>query len=286
MVERGGTGNEIRGADGPAIIGVDIGSSSIKAVAFDMRGQKLAASSRPTPMARMATGGEYDPNFVFDTALAVLAEVAGALDGRPVAGVAATSIGESCVLIDGAGRAVAPSIAWFDRRTMGEAAEIANRVGVDRLFQLNGVGPEFSFTLAKLMWMRRHWPDVFGPARRVLLMADWIAFRLSGVAASGPTLAARTQYYDTGRNEWSAELLALAGCDTDFPAPIRTGGTALGPVRPEILAATGLRRHADCRRWRSRPYRRRDGLRPLPPGHAGGQHGHGGAAPARHVECR
>jgi len=240
MVEREGTGAEIHGADGPAIIGVDIGSSSIKAVAFDAAGRKLAASSRPTPMTRMATGGEYDPDTVFDTALAVLSEVAGALDDRPVAGIAATSIGESCVLIDSAGKAVAPAIAWFDRRTMGEAAEIANRVGTDRLFQLNGVGPEFSFTLAKLMWMRRHWPDVFGPARRVVLMADWIAYRLSGVAATDPTLAARTQYYDVPANAWSAELLALAGCDTDFPAPIRTGGTALGPVRPDILAATGL----------------------------------------------
>ena len=161
MQERDGVRVEARGADGPAIVGVDIGSSSIKAVAFDAGGRKLAAASRPTPMARMATGGEYDADTVFDTALAVLAEVARALAGRPVAGIAATSVGESCVLIDGEGRAVAPAIAWFDRRTMPEAAEIAERLSADRLFQLTGVGPEFSFTLAKLLWMRRHWPDAF-----------------------------------------------------------------------------------------------------------------------------
>ena len=229
-----------RRADGPAIVGVDIGSSSIKAVAFDTVGRKLAAAARPTPIAPMATGGEYDPDAVFDTALVVLAEVARALDGRAVAGIAATSVGESCVLIDGEGRAVAPAIAWFDRRTMGEAAEIARQVGADRLFQLTGVGPEFSFTLAKLMWMRRHWPHVFARARRVLMMADWIAFRLSGAAATDPTLAARTQSYDIGRNEWSGELLALAGLDPEFPAPVRVGGTAIGAVRADVLARTGL----------------------------------------------
>lgn len=226
--------------DGPAIVGVDVGSSSIKAVAFDPAGRKLAAASRPTPMTRMPTGGEYDPDAIFDTALAVLAEVAEGLAGRPVAGIATTSIGESCVLIDTEGRSLAPSIAWFDRRTMPKITEVAGRIGADRLFGLTGAGPEFSFTLWKLLWMRKHWPEAMARAERVLMMADWIAYRLTGVAATGPSLAARTQYYDIMRDEWSPELLAVAGCDTDFPAPVRVAGTALGPVRREILAATGL----------------------------------------------
>ncbi|HET7716571.1 MAG TPA: FGGY family carbohydrate kinase [Bauldia sp.] len=229
-----------RGDDGPAIVGVDVGSSSIKAVAFDARGRKLAAASRRTPMIPMATGGEYHPDEIFDAALAVLAEIGRDLGGRPVAGIAATGIGESCVLVDDAGRAVSSSIAWFDRRTVPEAAEIAARIGIERLFALTGVGPEFSFTLAKLLWMRKHWGEALGRARRVLMMADWIAFRLSGIAASDPTLAARTQYYDIARHEWSAELLALAGFEPRFPAPLRKGGTALGPVKPEVLAEAGL----------------------------------------------
>lgn len=237
MAKENGEGDR---ANGPAIVGVDVGSSSIKAVAFDSGGRKLAAASRPTPMTRIASGGEYDPDAIFETALAVLAEVARGLGGRPVAGIATTSIGESCVLIDDAGRPLGPSIAWYDRRTMPEIAEITDRIGAERLFALTGAGPEFSFTLAKLMWMRKHWPEVLKRARRLLMMADWIAFRLSGMAATSPTLAARTQYYDIVRNEWSAELLSLAGFEPDFPAPVSVGGTALGRVKAEILAATGL----------------------------------------------
>ena len=129
-------------ADGPAIIGVDFGTTSVKAVAFDPVGRKLASASRPTPMTQAATGGAYDPGVVFDTILAILAEVATGLAGRPVAGIAATSIGESCILIDEAGRAVAPSVAWFDRRTVQDAAAVEEAVGSGRAFAITGVGVE------------------------------------------------------------------------------------------------------------------------------------------------
>ena len=227
-------------SDAPAIIGVDVGTTSVKAVAFDPAGRKLASAARPTPMTRVATGGEYDPDTIFDTVLAILAEVGTALAGRPVAGIAATSVGESYALIDEDGRSVAPSIAWFDRRTVEDAAAVEAAVGSERVFAITGVGVEFNFTLVKLMWMRRNWPEAYARGRRVLMMADWVAYRLSGEGATDPTLAARTQYYDVDADAWSDEMLALAGRDAGFPMPVRVGGTALGPVRAAVLAAPRL----------------------------------------------
>ena len=226
--------------DAPVVIGVDIGSTSIKAIAFDIHGRKVAAASRPTPMIRTETGGEYHPDAIFETATAVLAEVGKILGGRPAAGIAATSIGESCVLVDAQGRALVPSIAWFDRRTGHQADAIVRRIDQERIFAITGIGVEFIFTLTKLLWMRAHWPDAIARAQRVLMMADWIAYRLSGVAATDPTLASRTLYYDIRGHRWSDQLLALAGLAADFPAPLMPCGAPLGPVRPEILAATGL----------------------------------------------
>jgi len=226
--------------DAPAIIGVDVGTTSVKAVAFDPAGRKLASAARPTPMTRVATGGEYDPDTIFVTVLAILAEVAVALAGRPVAGIAATSVGESYAVIDAAGRSVIPSIAWFDGRTVEDAAAVEAAIGSERAFAITGVGVEFNFTLVKMMWARRNWPEDYARGRRILMMADWVAYRLSGEGATDPTLAARTQYYDVDADAWSDEMLALAGRDSSFPAPLRVGGTALGPVRAEVLAATGL----------------------------------------------
>lgn len=227
--------------DGPVLIGIDVGTSSIRAIAFDANRRRVAAAARPTPVRATLTGGEYDPETIFTAALEALAEVGRALDGRPVAGIAAASVGESCVLIDRAGRPLAPSIVWHDRRTEPQARAIEQAFGRERIFEIVGHAVEPIFTLAKLLWMREHWPEAFGAAHRVLMMADWIAFRLSGEAATDPTLASRTFYFDIRKRRWSDELLSLAGASTDFPAPLTAPGTALGPVRKDVLATTGLK---------------------------------------------
>ena len=91
--------------------------------------------------------------------MAALRDLAGALAGRPVAGIAVASIGESCVLVDGAGKSLAPSIAWFDRRTERQAQELAEKFGPARVFAITGHAAEPIMTLFKLAWMREHWPD-------------------------------------------------------------------------------------------------------------------------------
>src|SRR5438552_15843506 len=104
------TGAEMgQNASDPCLIGIDCGTQSIRAIAFDRAGRKLAAAARPTPIKRSDSGGEYDPEAIFAAAVASLREVAGMLAGRPVAGMAVASIGESCVLVDESGKATAPS---------------------------------------------------------------------------------------------------------------------------------------------------------------------------------
>ena len=233
-------GEPVAPADGPILIGIDIGTSSVRAIAFDIRGRRVAAEARRTPILLTATGGEYDAEAIYATVVQNLTCIGRALNGRPVTGISVTSIGESCVLIDASGRAVAPSIVWHDRRTAEEGPAIEAALGRERVFALSGHAAEPIFTLPKLIWMRRHWPEAIAKARHVLMMADWIAFRLSGVAATDATLASRTLYFDIRRRLWSEELLALAGVTSDFPAPLAASGTPLGPMRRDVLAATGL----------------------------------------------
>src|SRR5215468_2109202 len=227
--------------DSPLLIGIDVGTQSIRTLAFDARGRKVAQAARPTPVRTLEGGrGEYDPDSLFATALACLAETARALAGRPVAGLAVASVGESCVLVDEQGRALAPALIWHDRRTEDAARALGDKLGADRFFALTGLALDPTLTLCKLAWMREHWADAFARARRVLMIADWIAFRLSGVAATDHTLASRTLYFDIHERQWSAELLALAGLDPVLLAPLAASGAPLAPVRPEILTETGL----------------------------------------------
>lgn len=224
----------------PCLIGIDCGTQSIRAIGFDQAGRKLAGAARPTPVDSSGSGGEYDPEAVFAAALSALREVGGVLAGRPVAGIAVASIGESCVLIDETGRPVARSIAWFDRRTQAPAEALARQVGRERIFAITGHSIEPTMTLFKLRWMREHWPDAVRRARRILMMADWIAFRLGGEAATDHTLASRTQYFAIHERQWSEELIGLVGIGPDLLPPLKASGTALGRVSAELLAETGL----------------------------------------------
>ncbi|MBX6323542.1 MAG: carbohydrate kinase, partial [Rhodospirillaceae bacterium] len=228
-------------AEPPFLVGIDCGTQSVRAIAYDMRGRKIAQASCPTP-AHMHEGGrgEYDPEGLFAAVLRCLAETARPLAGAPVAGLAVASVGESCVLVDVWGMPLAPSLVWFDRRTEEAARTLAARIDPERVFQITGLAIDPTLTLCKLMWMGEHWPEVVARAKRVLCIADWIAYRLCGEAATDATLASRTLYYDIHARRWSEEMLELACLDARLPARLLPSGSALGPVRPEVLAETGL----------------------------------------------
>ena len=224
------------------LIGIDVGTQSLRALLTDRGGRLRASASRPTPTLQPRPGSaEYDPEALWRTTLAVLAEVVQKIPaGRAVAGIAAASVGESCVLLDAAGKPLGNAIAWFDRRTEEDAAWLAERITPERLFDVTGLALDPTYTLCKLLWTRRVMPERFAAARRMLNIADWIAFRLCGVPATDFSLASRTCCLDLRARRWSADLLGALGLDLGLFPTIRASGTTLGYVLPDVLAATGL----------------------------------------------
>ncbi|HWA79892.1 MAG TPA: FGGY family carbohydrate kinase [Acetobacteraceae bacterium] len=233
-------GKEARHAD--CLIGIDIGTQSLRALLIGRSARRRVFASRPTPTLRMREGfAEHDPEALWQATLAILRELAPQVPtGHAVAGIAAASFGESCVLLDEHGEALGNAMAWFDRRTEKDAAWLAERVGPDRLFAMTGLAPDPTYTLYKLLWARRTMPDRFGSARRMLNIADWIAFRLCGEAATDFSLASRTSCLDLPHRVWCAPLLDAIDLNIGIFPPIRASGTPLGLVRPEVLAETGL----------------------------------------------
>lgn len=222
-------------------IGLDVGTTSIKAVAFD-RGDNVAASSeRATPTMHVDGGAEYDALALWDGAVAVLRDVISQLAGdhRPV-GVAVASMGEAGVLIDRSGEPVDNVIAWFDSRTEPQASWWAEVVGVDRTRRITGLSPRPVFGAAKMLWTKEHRPDAWATGQRWLNIADWIAYRLCGEMATDHSLASRTMLLDLAALRWSDELIDAAHVDHGMLAPLMASGTPLGCVTATAAAATGL----------------------------------------------
>jgi xylulokinase len=232
---------ERRAIDGPVLLGVDVGTQSIRVLAFSVDGRLLASASRPTPSRPWGEGVDYDPDALFATVETCLREIIAALPpGAQVVSLAVASVGETTVLVDADGRAVAPAIAWFDGRTAQAARAIEARIGPAKLFEATGHRLDPTLGLCKLWWMREHWPEAFGRGTRVLNVADWIAFRLSGVAATDFTLASRMLALDLEARRWSMDILDALGFDPRLFAPLRANGAALGPVRSDLSAALGF----------------------------------------------
>ncbi len=225
-----------------AYVGLDIGTTGIKAVAFDEDGRELAAAARPTPTHRAGARAEYDSSELWETACEVLREMNSQLVvvGHQARAIAPTSMAESGVLLDSVGTPLASVIAWFDQRTLPQAEWWAQNVGVEPTRRIAGVNPQAVFTASKMLWMREHTPEAWAAGSHWLLMADWMAYRLCGEMATDYSLASRTMLFDLEARDWSAELFEAAGLNRALMAPAIQAGSTLGRVQPDAAAATEL----------------------------------------------
>jgi xylulokinase len=123
------------------------------------------------------------------------------------AGIGLSGQMHGLVALDAADRVLRPAILWNDQRTGAECAEIEERVGFDRLVALTGNRALTGFTAPKLLWLRRHEPDVFARIARVLLPKDYVRLRLTGENATDVADASGTLLFDVGARRWSEEVL-------------------------------------------------------------------------------
>lgn len=226
----------------PLLIGADVGTTNIKVVAFDRGGRAVESASSPTPTRYPGPGrANYDPEELWRSFAATLRRVMERLEapGRVVS-IAVASMGEAAVPLDAGGEPTYDMISWFDGRARPQAERLGRVVGQDRLFGLTGLSLQPIFGLCKLLWLKENEPDAYSRSATWLNVADYMAFRLCGVAATDYSLASRTLALDLHDLRWADELLEEVGIHPGLFAPLRGGGSSLGTVSPEAVAATGL----------------------------------------------
>ena len=207
------------------IAGLDVGTTGCKVTVFTAAGERLGREYRDYPTSRGTGFEELDAaalaKAVRDCVAAALARF-----GRFEA-IGVTSFGESFVLTDAAGVPLRPIMLCTDNRGAEEVAELSAKVGADRLAQITGVKPNETYSLAKLMWIRKHEPEVFARASHAMLIEDFVIFQLTGERKIDYSLATRAMAFDYRRLEWSREVLDAAGVPVAFfSEPVPTGTVA------------------------------------------------------------
>jgi xylulokinase len=226
----------------PVLIGLDFGTTNLKGVCFTTTGQSLVRVEVQTPRNHPREGWtEWDPDQIWDTVIKLLQGLLQRLPaGYIPVGISVASVAESVVGIDKRGHPTGPIIAWHDRRSVLEAEWLRSRISEEEVFAITGSPIDATFALFKLLWLQRQRPEQFNAAVHWLLVADWIAFSLTGEMAASASLASRTLAFEISTLEWSDKILEAAGLDRTTFAEVRPSGTSMGKVIPEIANRCGL----------------------------------------------
>jgi xylulokinase len=227
------------------LIGIDLGTTGCKAVVYNDAGRALGESYLEYGLITLsATMVEQDPLAWWDlTVQAVNAALeAAAADRRAVRGIAVSSQGISFLLLDEADRPLGNAINWLDGRATAECDDILARHGAETLFALTGKRAAPFYILPKLLWIRRHAPEKWRAARRLLMGHDYLVYRLCGAHVTDHSLAGGALLYDLAGLDWSGALLDAFAIRRDLLPEVRWAGTPAGTLRPEVAEALGLRR--------------------------------------------
>src|SRR5579859_505007 len=230
-------------ADGPLFLGVDVSTTGVKALLVDDAGHVIASASSPLALASPhPLWSEQHPRDWWAAAVASIRaalERSGAAPER-IAAAGLTGQMHGLVLLDDAGEALRPAILWNDQRTAAECDEIRARVGRERLIALTGNDALTGFTAPKLLWVRRHEPEVYARARHILLPKDYVRYRLTGSYALDKADGSGTILFDLRARDWSPEMLAALDIPPAWLPRTFEGPEITGMVSAEAAAATGL----------------------------------------------
>ena len=217
-----------------SIVGMDVGTTGTKAVAFDLDGRVVARAYREYPTLEPRPGWlELDPRQVLGCVKEVLSKVSADVAGDPVQAIALSVLGETAAPLDADREPLHNAIIGFDPRGGEFLDEFASRISSERVFSIAGHPINHYHTLFKLLWLRRFKPDVFKRMDLCPCFCDYVCGKLGAGYAIEHSTAARTLMLDIHKRTWSDEILGAADLD---PA-LLSRPVAPGEIIGEVSAA-------------------------------------------------
>jgi xylulokinase len=221
------------------LVGLDVGTTGVKALALSDDGQVIGRAEEGYGLSTPQPGwAEQDPDEWVRAAESALRRL-GAEDGR--FGLSGQMHG--LVALDADRRVLRPAILWNDQRTGAECAEIEERIGLERLIELTGNRALPGFTAPKLLWLRRHEPEVFDRVAHVLLPKDYVRLRLLGELATDAADASGTLLFDVAGRRWSDEVLAALELPREWLPPAAES-TEVAGAGDQAAGAVGVGVHS------------------------------------------
>ncbi len=221
-------------------LGVDIGTSSVKAALIDDAGQQVEVAQAELPISRPAPlWSEQNPSDWWAATNMAVAKLDVARR-HAVKAIGLSGQMHGATLLDKALTPLRPAILWNDGRSFRECAELQSSTPEFMTEGGNLVMP--GFTAPKLAWVRKHEPDVFAKVAKVVLPKDYVRLRMTGDLASDMSDSSGTLWMDVGARKWSPILLDATGLNESHMPTLYEGHEATGILRAETAEAWGMNR--------------------------------------------
>lgn len=225
-----------------AFLGLDIGTSGVKAILVARDGEVTASTTIPLTLDTPRPGwAEQHPDAWWRATQDAVRQLRDRHPDVHIESVGISGQMHSSVFLDRDGAVVRPALLWCDGRTTAQCREIVQRAGGESQLREWVSNPALEgFTLPKLLWLREQEPEAWSRTSQVMLAKDFIRLRLTGRAATEPSDASGTLMFDPVRGEWQPELLRAMEIDDALLPPIGGSHEVLGHLTAHAAALTGL----------------------------------------------
>lgn len=226
-----------------SLLGVDVGTTGCKAIAFNLDGEIIAQAYGEYPLIHRRPGwSELDSNLVWQKVADAVRKVAAETKNDPIKAFAVSSQGEAVTPVTEKGEILDTAITTFDSRADEIAEEIGERMSKLQIMRITGMPLSGITTMAKLIWIRRNKPDVYRKTWKFLGFEEFVTFKMGIRPVEDWSLASRTMMFDIIRKDWSGEMLDMAEVDRDLLPETAPSGTPIGEVPDRIADELGLPR--------------------------------------------
>lgn len=222
-------------------IGIDLGTSAVKLLLMDEKGQILKIVSKEYPIAFPRPGwSEQNPNDWLGRSLEGIRELTAECDRAQVAGISFGGQMHGLVALDENDAVIRPAILWNDGRTGKETAYLNDVIGKEKLSAYTANIAFAGFTAPKILWMRENEPENFAKINKIMLPKDYLAYMLSGSFCTDVSDASGMLLMDVKNRRWSEEMIGICGIKKEMLPTIYESYEVAGTLKPKIAAELGL----------------------------------------------
>jgi gluconokinase len=227
--------------DAPYFIGVDVGTTSTKAIAFSTRGQIKAQSTQMYPLNVPQPGwAEQNPDEILEAVGAAIAQVMGQIDPGAIAAIGFSAAMHSVIAMDAADQALTAAIIWADNRSVVQVERLKQNGAGHSLYLRTGTPIHPMSPLPKLLWLRETMPDLFKQSTRFISVKEYIFHRWFNRYIVDHSIASATGLLNLDRLQWDEDALALIGITPNHLSEIVPTTYVLRGINPTFAQAMGI----------------------------------------------